>query len=167
MGPHQMNEHRRPAITADADAISDVYIRSFVWAYRDGFVRLAHAHDEVRLWMQSVLIPTHHVTVVVRDGVIVGYTATQPGWLQHLYIEPEQVRAGMGTRLLRQVMTEQPTGFDLWTFSENTNAKAFYEHHGLIAVAFGDGSTNEEGQPDVRYRWRHCADLRRDHNSPA
>ena len=64
-------------------------------------------------------------------------------------------------------MTEQPTGFDLWTFSENTNAKAFYEHYGLIAVEFGDGSTNEEDQRDVRYRWRHCADLGRDHNSPA
>lgn len=169
MGPHQMSatEHLRPAIPSDADAISNVYLRSFEWAYRDGIVRLAHSHDEVRQWVGSIVIPTHHVTVAVDDEAILGYTATLPGWLQHLYVEPLHIRSGVGTRLLKQVMTEQPTGFDLWTFTENTRARAFYEHHGLAAIEFGDGSTNEEGQPDVRYRWRLGADSGRDHSNPA
>ena len=27
------------------------------------------------------------------------------------------------------------------------------EEYDVVAVAFGDGSGNEEGEPDVRYRW--------------
>ena len=39
----------------------------------------------------------------------------------------------------------------LYTFARNAGARRFYERHGFVAVAFGDGSANEEGEPDVRY----------------
>jgi hypothetical protein len=39
----------------------------------------------------------------------------------------------------------------LYTFQCNQGARRFYERHGFIAVAFGDGSSNEEGEPDIRY----------------
>lgn len=32
-------------------------------------------------------------------------------------------------------------------------SRAFYERHGFTAVAFDDGSRNEEGEPDVLRRW--------------
>jgi hypothetical protein len=41
----------------------------------------------------------------------------------------------------------------LWTFQANAPARRFYERHGFGAVEFGDGSGNEEGEPDVRYVW--------------
>jgi RimJ/RimL family protein N-acetyltransferase len=39
----------------------------------------------------------------------------------------------------------------LYTFQCNEGARRFYERNGFTAVAFGDGSGNEEGEPDIRY----------------
>ncbi len=41
----------------------------------------------------------------------------------------------------------------LYVFRRNAAARAFYERHGFTAVAFDDGGRNEEGEPDVLYRW--------------
>jgi hypothetical protein len=53
-----------------------------------------------------------------------------------------------------QAKAQRPDGFELWTFLVNSGARRFYERHGFEAVEFGDGSHNEEGQPDVRLVWR-------------
>ena len=39
----------------------------------------------------------------------------------------------------------------LWTFQRNAGARRFYERNGFVAVEFGDGTGNEEREPDVRY----------------
>ncbi len=44
-----------------------------------------------------------------------------------------------------------PRPIRLYCFHANTGARAFYERHGFKAVAFSDGSTNEERCPDVLY----------------
>jgi hypothetical protein len=49
---------------------------------------------------------------------------------------------------------ERPHGLALYTFQVNGRARRFYERHGFAATWFGDGSANEERQPDVRYEWR-------------
>ena len=61
-------------------------------------------------------------------------------------------RTRLGTRLLDVAKAERPAGLDLWAFQSNTGARRFYERHGFTAVAMTDGD-NEEGAPDVRYRW--------------
>lgn len=38
-------------------------------------------------------------------------------------------------------------------FQLNDKARRFYERRGFVAVEFGDGTGNEEGEPDVRYHW--------------
>jgi hypothetical protein len=38
-------------------------------------------------------------------------------------------------------------------FAANAPARAFYEKHGFVAVEATDGSRNEAGAPDIRYRW--------------
>jgi len=40
------------------------------------------------------------------------------------------------------------------TLEANQRARAFYERRGFRAIAFGDGSGNEERCPDVLYEWR-------------
>ena len=41
----------------------------------------------------------------------------------------------------------------LYTFQENHRSRNFYEGRGFKALAFGDGSGNEERRPDVLYEW--------------
>ena len=137
----------------DAVAIAEVYLRSFGWAYRATLVRLAHSDDEVRDWITTVLVPTQSVTVAIAAGVVVGFVATTPGWVDHLYVDPAWTGRGVGSQLLHHAQGLLPDGFDLWTFIENERACRFYEGHGLAAAEFGDGTGNEEGRPDVRFRW--------------
>jgi ribosomal protein S18 acetylase RimI-like enzyme len=48
----------------------------------------------------------------------------------------------------------RPDGLELYTFQVNDRARRFYERHGFVVAMLGDGSGNEEGQPDVLYRWQ-------------
>lgn len=143
----------RKGTPADAPGVAEVFLRSFEWAYEPTPVRLAHPPDDVRRWVREALLPEHEVTVAVAAGVIVGYYAIKPGMLSHLYVDPAWVGRGVGRLLIASAQRRLPEGFDLWTFEANARARAFYERHGLVAVEFGDGSTNEEHQPDIRYRW--------------
>ena len=49
---------------------------------------------------------------------------------------------------------ERPQGLQLWAFQSNTGARRFYERHGFVEVRRTDGRDNEEGAPDVLYRYR-------------
>jgi putative acetyltransferase len=73
--------------------------------------------------------------------------------LTQLYILPGHQGAGIGSALLATAKTARPDGFSLYAFQRNIRARQFYEHRGFVPVAFGDGSGNEEGEPDVLYRW--------------
>ena len=59
----------------------------------------------------------------------------------------------MGSRLLAHAKKQRRV-LRLYTFQSNEPARDFYEKHGFRAVAFGDGTANEEGAPDVLYEWR-------------
>ncbi len=53
------------------------------------------------------------------------------------------------------------------TASRSTRSRdRFYERRGFVPIAFGDGSGNEERQPDVRYAWRPTARPSRTVTSP-
>ena len=68
-----------------------------------------------------------------------------------LYIHPEWTGRGIGMRSV-DFAKGFHSSLDLWTFQTNTGARKFYERHGFVAIAMTDGE-NEEGTPDVRYRW--------------
>ena len=144
----------RPATPADADAVAEVYLSS-----RKAFLTfapLAHGDADVRTWIAATLLPAGGVSVAAVDGRVVGMVAvsTEPdgGWIDQLYVAPDSVDHGVGTMLLRNALGRLPRPVRLYTFAENLRARAFYERHGFTAVAFGDGSGNEEGQPDVLYQ---------------
>ena len=74
--------------------------------------------------------------------------------IDQLYVTPDRIGTGIGSRLIATAKARRPDGLDLYCFQANTRARTFYEHHGFIATVFGDGSNNSEGQPDIRYAWR-------------
>jgi len=142
----------RRARDDDAGSVADVFLTSFHAAYD---FPLAHTDDEVRDWIRGTLLSTREVWVAVApDATVVGLMALGPDMLDQLYLAPGWTGRGIGSRLVALAKAGRPGGLDLYTFHVNTAARRFYERHGFREVARGDGSGNEEGQPDVRYAWR-------------
>ena len=146
----------RPATVADAEAVADAFLRA-----RKELVAcapLAHPDEDVRRWIRTTLIPAGHTTVAVADGQVVGFCTIAKhdgfGWIDHLYLHPSWVGRGIGSELLAQALGELGPPVRLYTFQENRRARTFYERRHFAAIAFGDGSGNEERCPDVLYEWR-------------
>jgi GNAT superfamily N-acetyltransferase len=136
---------------ADAAAVAEVFLASFKATY---LFPLAHTDDEVRDWVREVMVATRESWVAVEDDRVVGWMVVGPGELDQLYVAPERLGRGIGRRLLEVARERSPDGLTLYTFQVNARARRFYERNGFVAEWFGDGSANEEGQPDVRYVWR-------------
>ena len=111
-----------------------------------------HSDDEIVEWFRNHVMATQAVWVAAEGSTIVGVLVLSPGWIEHLYLRPERTGAGIGSRLLDRAKAESSGRLDLWTFVSNTGARRFYERHGFVIVDGTDGD-NEEGEPDLRYRW--------------
>jgi putative acetyltransferase len=110
-----------------------------------------HTAQEDRDYFASVLFPGGDIWVADVAGEIVGYCASPPGWVQHLYVHPAYQHRGIGSALLAKAI-EGNKDVQLWTFVRNERARAFYAHHGFREVSRTDGD-NEEKEPDVLMRW--------------
>ncbi len=142
----------RRAAPAEATTIADLYARARRAAV-PAIPPSVHDDDDVRHHFATVVLPEHEVWVLDdRHAGVIGLLVLNGGWLDHLYLAPGRTGQGLGTRLLAVAKRERPAGLDLWAFQSNTGARRFYERHGFVAVAMTDGD-NEEGAPDVRYRW--------------
>lgn len=143
----------RKAVTCDAAAVAEVLISS-----REAFIPyapMAHGASEVRTWVESVLVPSGGVTVACSSGAVVGVLATSQAhgvsWIDQLYLLPGFVGKGLGALLLRHGLASLARPVRLYSFQANAGARRFYEKHGFCAVAFSDGSLNEERCPDVLF----------------
>jgi len=148
----------RPATDADAEQVASVLLASrkaFV-----AFAPMAHADDEVRAWVATLLIPGGGVSVAVAGSSseqVVGMMAVSRqdgvGWIDQLYLHPSVVGRGIGTRFVKLAEESLGSPIRLYTFQENVGARRFYERLGFRAIAFSDGADNEERCPDVLYEW--------------
>jgi GNAT superfamily N-acetyltransferase len=142
----------RRATERDASAIGDVWLAS--WRATFDFPP-GHPDDDVRRWLAETLLPSSEAWAAVDDGgTPVALLALSDTMVEQLYVAPAWIGRGVGRRLIELAKARRPQGLDLYCFAVNTRARHFYERHGFQAIAFGDGSGNEEGQPDVRYAWR-------------
>ena len=146
---------RRPLaaqFAADAAATATMYMASRR-AMLPG-LREPHTEAETRAWMRDIVFARHSVRLADLDGEIIGFAARDGAWLMHLYVKPGWTGRKIGSRLLEAVLIEAAAAtpvLRLHTFARNEGARRFYERHGFVAVAFGEGGGNEEGEPDVRY----------------
>ena len=167
---HPPLRHRQPSValtlraatTDDTTAVARVLIDS----RRElmPFAPSTHSDGSVHQWVRDTLIPSGGVTVAAvggaadgaADGAVAAVLALSAhagvAWIDHLYVHPTQVARGIGRRLLMHALATLPRPVQLHTFQANHHARAFYERHGFSAVAFSDGSGNEERCPDVLYR---------------
>jgi ribosomal protein S18 acetylase RimI-like enzyme len=145
----------RSATQSDAKGIAKVYLSSrkeFV-----PFAPIAHSDEAVFQWIRDILIPDHHVVVVEQNSSIIGMMALSKiegtGWINQLYLHPNAVGQGIGSKLIERAKAELGSPIRLYTFQENQGAIRFYERHGFKAIQYSDGSENEENCPDVLYEW--------------
>ncbi len=146
----------RRATPADAEAIADVWWRSRV-ASAPAIPLPVHTQAEVRSWIEALVGGDGELWVASHaDEGPVAMLLVSAGDVDQLYVDPHVVGQGIGSRLLDVAKELRPDGLELWTFQANDGARRFYERHGFEAVAMTDGD-NEEGAPDVRYRWAPTA----------
>ena len=142
----------RRADPADAVAVAEVWLRA-----RRAAVPVVpspvHPDDEVRRYFATVLVPTKETWLAEADGAAIAVLVLDDEEVDQLYVTPDWQRRGVGSRLVRLAQARRPEGLALWTFQANVAARRFYERHGFVAVAWTDGSANEEHAPDVRYVW--------------
>jgi ribosomal protein S18 acetylase RimI-like enzyme len=146
----------RRAASADAAAIADVYLETF---HRTYDFPLAHSDDEVRGWIAEDVVqrPDTWVAEAAAGGAqaeVVAMLALDGAGIDQLYVRPAWQGRGIGSRLVELAKELRPAGIRLYTFRVNERARRFYERHGFVVDLLGDGTANEEGQADVRYRWR-------------
>lgn len=140
----------RPAHPDDADDIG----RLFATSRRVlTFLPELHSVEADMAYIRATVMRDYLVTVALRDGVIVGFMAEKPGWIEHFYMDASQLRTGIGSVLIG-VTKGRNSSIELWCFRDNLGGRAFYEKHGFVAVEQTDGSGNEAKAPDVRYRWQ-------------
>jgi GNAT superfamily N-acetyltransferase len=141
----------RAAERDEATAVADLYLRSR-HASVPAIPPSVHPDDDVRDHFATTVLPDGEVWVAEEEGVIVGILALGGGWIDHLYVEPGATGRGLGSALVEHAKARRPDGLDLWAFQSNAGGRRFYERHGFVAVGATEGD-NEEGAPDVRYRW--------------
>ncbi len=139
----------RRATPNDADAIAAVFSASFRLL---DFLPKLHTVDEDRWFIVSVILEECDVTVAEDETRVVGFLARQEDEVRLLYVRPDRIGMGAGTRLIKAAQAAASV-LELWCFQANTRARRFYEIHGFRAVRFTDGTHNEERTPDIRYHW--------------
>jgi GNAT superfamily N-acetyltransferase len=133
-------------------AVTDLFIAARAAALPR--VKRVHKSDEIHRWMREVVFPRRSIRIAQAGDEIVGFAARDGAWLEHLYVKPGWTGRGIGRQLLDVIIAEARTVtpvLRLYTFQCNAGARRFYERAGFTAVEFGDGSNNEEGEPDIRY----------------
>jgi GNAT superfamily N-acetyltransferase len=142
----------RRAGADEAAAVADVYLTSRGQA-APYIPRMVHTDDEVRNWFASIVLVQHEVWVAAIGARIVGAMVLRGDSVDQLYVLPKHQRRGVGSQLLAHAKRQRRV-LRLYTFQSNEPARDFYEKHGFKPIAFGDGSANEEGAPDVLYEWK-------------
>jgi putative acetyltransferase len=138
---------------ADEDAVVDVWHRAGEAAYRFLPTWQALTLEQAREVFHTVIRPRCTIWVGTLDDEVVAYMGMNGSYIDRLYVDPREWRAGWGTRFVVLAKQLSPQGLELHTHQENHAARALYEKHGFRAVAFGV-SPPPESAPDVEYHWR-------------
>ena len=144
----------RPATASDATQIADVWLASWRATFDFG---PAHPDDDVRRWVREDLLVEAENWVATdpsQSHRVIALLGLSETMVEQLYVRPEWIGRGVGRELLALAKRRRPDGLELYCFAANDRARRFYERNGFVPIAFGDGSGNEERQPDVLYRWR-------------
>jgi len=118
-----------------------------------GYDTSLHTAEEYVVFYRDKVMVDGPVWGAFQGEVLRGHIALLPGWIDHLYVDPDFHGQGIGSELVRLAQGQQ-VELRLYTFQANTRARALYERHGFVIEELTDGARNEEKMPDVTYHWR-------------
>ncbi|MEO0750868.1 MAG: GNAT family N-acetyltransferase [Pseudomonadota bacterium] len=136
----------------DAARLGEIFVASRNAALP--FLTETHNADDMKAWIAHVLVPGGSTWVACHHRNILGFMTLAGDVVDHLYLDPVETGRGIGSRLIAFAKTQSPQRLTLFCFAENHAARRFYTAHDFKPIAFRDGSSNEEGAPDIEYQWR-------------
>lgn len=136
----------RDAAPLDAGRAGEI-----LWRFQEDtpWMPKLHSHAEAIAFC-SRMIDQGLVRVGLRDGRIEGFLARRGTDVIALYCAVQG--QGLGRQLLHEAQATAPA-LELWTFQANTGAQRFYLRHGFAELRRTNGAENDEGLPDILYRW--------------
>lgn len=135
----------RPPRPDEAEALTDLHLRTWEEAYRDQFPASAWGDGtrewRLRMWTQLCSEPREdqRIAVAERDGVLVGFAGTGPSQddppprerqLWFVYVLASEYGSGVGQALLDEVLGEEAAS--LWVLEANPRAIAFYARNRFV-----------------------------------
>jgi len=136
----------------DFEVVTGFWRRARELAFPDFQRRKGHTFDEDKAYFRDMILVKNEVWVVEVGEIPLAFMAIADDFVDHLYVDPEHQRCGLGKALLDHAKRLSPHHLWLYTFQINTNGRAFYEKNGFRAVKFGV-SPSPESEPDVEYHW--------------
>lgn len=143
----------------DASRVDDL-VPMWRASFEDG-VGIVDPHpiaDQKRYFLEQVL-PHHDVRFAMLDSELVGFVAANAASVAQLYVRVGWQRLGIGRTLLAWAKRQSSGSLWLYTFARNRRARAFYERHGFVAIAFGFEPMWQ--LDDVKYFWSAAAPAQR------
>ena len=146
----------RRAASDDAGVLFDIWLRSVQATH--GFVTAADISllsPRVRDYLAST---ESELYIVSSDGgAIAGFMGLDGNDIESLFLAPEHLRRGLGTRLIAEARSRRP-GADLTVEvnEQNTDAVRFYEASGFAVE--GRTETDGQGLPFPLLHMRRAAD---------
>ena len=139
----------------------DRYAEAVVAMWRNSKARAlgieeAHSFDDHVYYLTEILAATDEIRLAVCGEHVVGLLATDGEFINQLYVHVDCQRRGIGSRLLDLAKRQSDGVLQLRTFEINAGARRFYEAQGFEVAGYG--TDNEEGLPDILYRWQRKAD---------
>jgi ribosomal protein S18 acetylase RimI-like enzyme len=169
----------RQATASDAQAIAEIQVRSWQWAYRtlipDYYLDSLSATLERRIeaYREQIMhLPAQHSWWIVEEAKCpAGFTMTGPSRdldvspmvaeVFAIYLSPNTVGKGLGRTLFKHAVEDlQQGGYaqaTLWVLENNTRARTFYEAAGW---ALDGSSKNEERSGFVLHEVRYHINFR-------
>lgn len=139
----------RPARPVDAAPIA-----AFYKDIREDTVPTIHDLESTTVWIRDHRIARGSSWVIEEGDEIIGWLDVWGDDLDQLYLKRGYQGRGLGKQLVDHAKALSPGRLELFTFQINEGARRFYRREGFTEVAWGDGSGNEEGAPDVKLVWQ-------------
>lgn len=139
----------RPARQEDGHAVGDIL---YDFLGNTSWMPKLHSRRKTRAFC-DMMVGRGWVTVAVIGNQIVGFLSREGQFIHALYVARGKCGQHIGHQLLRDAQMQE-NALELWTFRANEGAQRFYLREGFKEMERSDGQRNDEGLPDIRYRWK-------------